>query len=453
MDTYLKTATAFVYSGALLLGFAAPVQKTARPPSTAERFLFVVNTSSSMKRLDAANRQTLFDLIYEGLNGRMRSNDTYGIWTFDENTYAGEFPMQIWNPTNNLNLASQAATFLKSRRYRGATQFQPMVGKLMSVIRTVKDVNIFIISDGDTPFAGTSVDQTVNASYAARATERRRAKKPFITTLVARDGSISAGSVTIAGEPIALPDRPVPVRTVKADISTLRSASSNSTQMSTGAVSASVQPKPAKRAIIIQTKSANQGREDISSTVGNVATARSTNTDPSLAVAGSSSNVPPVISQLTTTQIAQTESSAALPKTTNASVDQVSPLPDSEFKASAVRKLENVERSSRLANDKESGASPLVSGPVRSTSSVPSLLPNVLTVTAREPNGSTNLDVTKSSALTAVAVTTEAFLRPRTMVLIGAGLFAAALGVLVWAVKRYRSVPQASFISRSMDRQ
>src|SRR4029453_3929583 len=117
---YLKTATAALYCCAQLLGVAATtIQKTPRQASDPARFLFVVDTSSSMKRLDAANRQTIFDLIYDGLNGRMRSNDTYGLWTFAEDAHAGEFPMQIWNPTNNLNLATEAATFLKSRPYKG----------------------------------------------------------------------------------------------------------------------------------------------------------------------------------------------------------------------------------------------------------------------------------------------------------------------------------------------
>jgi len=435
----LKTTTAFFYGCALLLGLAAPTQRPAQQLPKPERFLFVVDTSASMKRLDAANRQALFDLIYHGLNGRMLAGDSYGIWTFDDNLYAGEFPMQTWNPEKNLELASRAATFLKSRRYKGESRFEPVVDKLMSVIRAVKDVNILIISGGDTPLAGTAVDETVNASYTARADEGRRAKKPFVTTLVARDASIVNGLVTIAGEAIALPERPAPLRIAKAGASTSRPAGSNSTRTNTAATSASasaasvppaVPPKRGPSVIIIK-KSTNRGPEDISSMVPPNEAKPTTSGD-------SLSNVPPVVLQPEARPIAQAKPSEELALTQNAEVNQVA-LPPTSFERTP-------------ANDREAVASSeLVPPPVARLTPVSSLLANAIPVAAREPSASTNLAPTKPSALTAVAVTPGPILQPRTMVIIGAGLFIAALSVLILTVKHYRTVPQSSFISRSMD--
>lgn len=448
----LKAATAFFYGCALLLGLAAPTQEKARQVPTAERFLFVVDTSSSMKRLDAANRQALFDLVYYGLNGRMLPGDTFGIWTFDEDIHTGEFPLQIWNPAQNLELASQAATFLKSRRYKGETRSQPMVGKLMSVIRAVKDVNIFVISDGDAALTGTAVDEAVNASYTAKAGDRRKAKKPFVTTLVARNANIVYGLVTIAGEPIELPPRPAPRSIAKAGTlkspgvttgqvaSTSSPVGSSSTRTNTAPTSESaasvppaVPPRRAPAAIIIKGKSPTPGPEEISSLSAK---------EVKPANAGdSSSNVPPGISQPDTTPIARTKPNGELPITRNTEAGQIA-LPPTSF-----------EQSSPPVNDSEAVAS---SEPVPAPVArlvLPSMLANAIPVAAREPNASTNLMPIKAPVLTAVAVTPGPILRPRTLVIIGVGLFIVALGVVFLTVKHYRTVPQSSFISRSMDQQ
>jgi hypothetical protein len=454
----LKTSIVFIYACTLLLGFAAPVQKPAPQLPRGERFLFVVDTSSSMKRLDAANRQALFDLIYYGLNGRMLSNDTFGLWFFDEKAYTGEFPMQVWHPNKNLELASQAATFLKGRRYRGETRLQPVVSNLLSVIRTVKNVNIVIISDGDTAFAGTSFDQAINTSYTVRARERRGEKKPFVTTLVARNGSIVGGSVKIAGEPIQLPERPPPVVLAKGD-------SSQSSASQTNAVRPAVKPKM----ILIQNKSTNLSPEAVSP-ITETAANGSTNTSPPGTVTGAlslSATAAPV-QALGRSGVVETNSSTNVPankvspnalSTLSDSSSNIAPQPDLTQPGETAPREEISTASEKLQRNSPPVANAGIvevlkpaPGPVSRLIPASSVLANPIPVAAREPGASTDL-VAKSPALTAVAITPGPFLRPGAMVIIGSGLFIAAFGVVLLAVKRYRAVPQSSFISRSMDRQ
>ena len=78
---------------------ATTIASTSASKAAADggRFLFVVNTSSSMRRIEPATRQAVFDMVFTGLNGYMRSGDTFGLWTFNEETQAGDFPMQVWD--------------------------------------------------------------------------------------------------------------------------------------------------------------------------------------------------------------------------------------------------------------------------------------------------------------------------------------------------------------------
>jgi hypothetical protein len=197
-------------------GTAPAAPRTNTPPSRpAQRFLFVVDMSYSMARLDKQCRQAVFDLIYTGLYGQMRPGDTYGLWTFQEDVRAGQFPMQVWNPRQTLELASRAATFLKGQRHDKRTRMDAALGKVVALINTVKDVTVFVISDGDTPFAGTPLDDDINAAFAQRASARREARQPYVTTLLARNGQIVSGAVAIAGERILLIE-PTPAQTAQA---------------------------------------------------------------------------------------------------------------------------------------------------------------------------------------------------------------------------------------------
>src|SRR6266536_4129905 len=67
------------------------------PAPDGERFLFIVDTSSSMERLQSAVEATIYDLLSSGLGGHMRVGDTYGLWMFTKQTYVGKFSMQVWD--------------------------------------------------------------------------------------------------------------------------------------------------------------------------------------------------------------------------------------------------------------------------------------------------------------------------------------------------------------------
>src|SRR3954453_2896530 len=92
--------------------FAAPKKPTRPAAPVANRFLFVVETSSAMLPFEHAGRQAAFDLLYSGIDGQIHSGDSIGVWTFGESVHAGIFPMQVWLPEQKLQLAGQVGLFV-----------------------------------------------------------------------------------------------------------------------------------------------------------------------------------------------------------------------------------------------------------------------------------------------------------------------------------------------------
>src|SRR5688500_7250501 len=175
----------------LATAMAAP-QPTKSPKVEGKRFLFILETSSGMTQLEHGGRQAEFDLSYSGVDGRMWRGDTYGIWPFSEKVYSGLVPMQTWEPQRRLEQASSVGRYLRMHPYQKEGDFQLLVKQIDAVVRGAKDVNIFVVTDGNTPFAGTPFDQVINAGFEANRALVQVAKKPLVVTLVARQSALVA---------------------------------------------------------------------------------------------------------------------------------------------------------------------------------------------------------------------------------------------------------------------
>jgi hypothetical protein len=179
-----------------------------------ERFLFIVDLSEDMEDLQAANESALYELIGGGIFGQMRTGDTFGVWTFNSEAYPGRFSMKVWDQKRAIQQGTVAAAFISSQTYEKSSNIKEVMKQLKPVIHSVSNVNILLVSDGGSGMSGTPLDKAINADYKSRKSDRRRAKKPFITSLVVREGWIVSHQVVIAGEPIRLPNRRQPPRLV-----------------------------------------------------------------------------------------------------------------------------------------------------------------------------------------------------------------------------------------------
>jgi hypothetical protein len=216
-------------STGLLLSMAAfgqvgsaqrPSAQTARPKAApANRWLFVAETSSAMQPRAEAVQQIVGSLLASGMEGQMRPGDTVGLWTFNEVSYTGRFPLQRWTPESAKSLAKQAYDFLKNQTYEKASRFDFVMSDLEQVIQDSEFITVILITAGHEKMRGTPFDDKINTLYQTWRKQQDKARMPFLTVLRAQRGQIRSFSVTMPPWPLDLPPLPaelLPAKTAEA---------------------------------------------------------------------------------------------------------------------------------------------------------------------------------------------------------------------------------------------
>jgi hypothetical protein len=187
----------------LTLAMAGGMVLAYGDPSEKYQVLFAVDRSRSMSRYSAMTRQTVFDLVYDGVQGQMNTGDLYGIWIFNEKVQTNVFTAMNWDAQLNHGLATGAANFIKSLRYEKGTKLDRLWAELVGYVRGTKKLTFILITDGTDRFVGTPFDTQINTYFEKHSKEYRQAKKPFVITLAALDGKFLACTVNGARDPIA----------------------------------------------------------------------------------------------------------------------------------------------------------------------------------------------------------------------------------------------------------
>src|SRR5690606_23246111 len=146
-----------------ICGFSSLLAQNAS--TVQNRFLFVVEKSAAMDRFSVATENTLAQLIQFGVQGQMRSGDTFGLWTYNEKMNT-ELPMQHWNTETRLRLTAMTLAHFKKQRYEKKGDVQAMLPALHSVIQSSKAITVVLISSGREPIQGTPFDQNISDLYA-----------------------------------------------------------------------------------------------------------------------------------------------------------------------------------------------------------------------------------------------------------------------------------------------
>src|SRR6516162_8364209 len=89
------------------------VAKTNAPPPEGNRFLIIVDTSTSMKSYVDDTLQGVDEILQSSAGGQMHRGDTLGVWTFNTQLYPGVLPMQTWSLEAKNTIAARTEQFLK----------------------------------------------------------------------------------------------------------------------------------------------------------------------------------------------------------------------------------------------------------------------------------------------------------------------------------------------------
>jgi len=202
--------------GLALPGGKLSAQTAPAKPVSSNRFLLIVQTSRSMQRRTDAVLRAAQDLLLSGMNGQFRRGDTLGVWTFNDELHAGEFPLQPWTPDTSRAVAIRALTFLKDQKYEKSTRLDKVLPSLYRVIKDSDFITVILITDGTEPIKGTPFDDGLNKIYRDWRQEQQKARMPFVTVLRGRAGQLTNGSATPAPWPVELPPLPVEPRAIEA---------------------------------------------------------------------------------------------------------------------------------------------------------------------------------------------------------------------------------------------
>ena len=202
------------------LGAQTPSPRTNAPPKpVAERFLLIVDTSAAMQNRSANVERVVGNLFAAGVSNQLHGGDTIGVWTYTDDLYAGQFPLQRWTPQTSAAIAEGIVGFLESRKYEKTSRLAPVMAQLNNVVAESDKITVLLISGGEDALTGTPYDAEIAEAYRHNAADQRNQKMPFLTVLRAVKGKFIGFAVNTPPWPVEypiFPAEPKPVATVAA---------------------------------------------------------------------------------------------------------------------------------------------------------------------------------------------------------------------------------------------
>lgn len=181
-------------------------------PIQEDRILVIVETSAAMQKRAENVQKLVVETISSGLGGDMRSGDTVGMWTFNKELNAGQFPLQRWTKASRQRVALAMVQFLQQQRFEKSARPAAIYETLTNIVALSERITVIIISSGNEAIKGTPFDESIALNFSKNADAQRKAKMPFVTILRAFQGKFTSFSVNMAPWPIELPEYPKEAR-------------------------------------------------------------------------------------------------------------------------------------------------------------------------------------------------------------------------------------------------
>ena len=173
------------------------------------RLLLIFDTSSAMKKRLPEEERGIKRLFALTLSSQLQPGDTIGVWTFDENLRAGEFPLQYWRPEDINTISSNILTFIEKHHYGKTTSFQKLMPVLYSVMNSSPRLTTLIFCDGETPIKGTPVDASINDIFKKNEALMRKDREPYVLVFRTQSGNYVGSTINTASS-INVPQFPAP---------------------------------------------------------------------------------------------------------------------------------------------------------------------------------------------------------------------------------------------------
>ena len=223
-----STLIAFLMAGGLAPRAFSQDQAAAATPTTVanvptpaplsnNRFLFVLDTSSGMKRYADKEREAVESILRSGFNGQLHAGDSIGVWTFNDDVHTGHLGLQQWTPGDSEEIVQRTSDFLRHQKFEKNSQFDLAMSAVNKIVKLSDVITVVVISDGKNPITQTPFDNDINPIYLQNLQESKKNPAPMVTVLQGKGGQFTKlYSVAALPWPVVIPELPISMKMAKA---------------------------------------------------------------------------------------------------------------------------------------------------------------------------------------------------------------------------------------------
>ena len=416
---------------------ATPPRTNTAPAALANRYLFIVETSKTMRSRGDGTLNAIHDLLASGMRGQMQAGDTLGLWTFNRELHMGEFPLQQWSPKSQKGVTGRVLTFLKDQRCENKPRFDQVLPALQRVVRNSQFITVVLVTSGEEDLRGTPFDEPINRLCKSWRKQQAEANMPVITVLRGQNGQFAEYRVSPAPWATDLPPLPKELQAARVKPKTASAASAQAAPATVPPLIVSGRkPKPAPAPAAVPSSPSS-----ISSAPAVVVT---TNLTPAASLEATPAPTPAAT-------VAKPPTEAA--KTTIASTTVPPADPPAAARTDAPARVEPAPPATPPVEAKLADPPASPRQPQETVSAPPATIPRDAGSQAESAASAAAPPLNPTASPAVVAATTEepSFLENK-LVWLAALLGAGLLGGLVWCWRcRSRTSEPISLITRSLE--
>jgi hypothetical protein len=199
------TTAATLFASVLSSTFSAQTNAAASTPPSANRYLFIVETSRAMRPRANGVFDAMKRALDSSLNGQIHQGDLVGIWTFNEIVYQDLFPTQVWSQPTQLAFAVRLPTFADPELYQRRARLDKVVPEMLKVVAESDNLTIILVSTGEGLIEGMRFSAPINSAWKEWHDEQEGVHMPLLTVMRARNGQPTDWFLTPAPRPIEFP--------------------------------------------------------------------------------------------------------------------------------------------------------------------------------------------------------------------------------------------------------
>ena len=173
------------------------------------RCLLVFETSPALKKNLPVVRQALDGLFASNLQHELQMNDDLAVWTADSDLHTGTFPLASWAPEDAEMYSSRLKDFLGHQNFTRRATLSALQPLLNRVVKNSERLTVLVFCDSDSRLLGTPYDSGVNDIIKKASAAGKGVPQPFILVLRSYHGEYLGCSVN-RSVPLSFPKFPPP---------------------------------------------------------------------------------------------------------------------------------------------------------------------------------------------------------------------------------------------------